>query len=254
MENKVLEILIDYAEYEKLRQLVEKEIGEYKQNPELYDQLRVITDNDAYYYLIKKGLLPEKALYADTIFSFWIPYSELCHKVSGWKVYKTYRSIRALLDSGMKSPKYGEKIATVNTGIELFAQVCYTKGNFMLLPDRGMQCRGNYEDYRDCKGIQDRVDWSIYECFPGGQLAKYFSNDEKKLVNWIKEQKLESLFDGEIKKENLICVLKDKKVSELTLKEINEFLTKKISDMTSDEIWKYLKFAVKFINERTEKV
>ena len=117
------------------------------------------------------------------------------------------------------------KIKEVNQIFESFAHICYTKGNFVLLPSRKM----NIE--RGCKGnkIEDRIDLTIYECFGNGKLAKFFKS-ESELRNWIGQEKLSSIFkNGEICRESIDWFVENQKP---------------ISEMDKDEICKYVDRAV----------
>lgn len=230
MENCVLKILEDYLAWDKLKQ--QKDYDRISQKEK--DELRLEYDNDAIYYYEIIGLTKEKALYADMIISFWTLYSRLLKVEAGWAVYKTSKSIGSLINQIKTNRKndYTEKIRQVNNNIEEFAKICYTKGNYMLLPERQM----NNQRY---SFTEDRIDLTLYECFENGVLAKFFANGNK-LTDWIVKQNLSSAFVN-----NDIC--RDK---------INWFVEedkpKRISKMKKDEIYKYLENSIILINERNK--
>ena len=101
----------------------------------------------------------------------------------------------------------------------------------MLLPDEDM----NSARYRVA---QDRIDESLYECFPDGSLFKYFEYSEELLIEWIKAENLELMFDGGIiKRDNIISLIRSM-----------SFVT--YSDMTDEELDEFLSAAVEFIKRR----
>ena len=105
----------------------------------------------------------------------------------------------------------------------------------MLLPHRKM----NVDRYR-CS--QDRIDQSLYECFPGGKLANHFGITEEmqleNLIEWIGEQNLKMIFkDGKIERDNILPFNKN-----------NHFVPYK--KMTIDELDEYLERVVRLIKER----
>lgn len=230
MENYVLTILEDYLAWEKLKQKKAYNRLSYKEK----DELRLEYDSDAKYYYEMVGLPKEKALYADTIISFWTLYSSLLKVEAGWKVFKTSKSLEKLIAMIKTNRRndFTKKIRQVNSNIEEFAKICYTKGNYMLLPERKM----NNQRY---DVTEDRIDLTLYECFENGGLSKFFE-DENKLKNWIDKQNFRSIFiDNDICREKINWFVKGDK-------------TKRISEMKKDEIYKYLENAILLIKERNK--
>lgn len=150
---------------------------------------------------------------------------------SDWSAYKSKKSLISLIkqiDADWPN-EFTEKIRRVNRHINQFAKVYYTKGNFMLLPNRQM----NNERYIL---YEDRIDSTLYECFKGGTLYKYFGSDNK-VIDWINEENLSLMFYDEM-------IAKDK---------VRWFVGnghKNISEMSSDEVYQYLTNSTKFIKER----
>jgi len=186
-----------------------------------YDKFRLKYDSDARYYL---ELLDDKvaALRGDTIISFYTPYKEMLRRATGYTYHKNRNPFDELI-AKRNDPGFKE----VNDKFTEFVEDYYSKGNFMLLPHREM----NADRYR-CS--QDRIDKSLYECFPGGKLAKYFGlNDEMQLESlqeWIKEQNLQIMFeDGVIERDKIIPFNPENPYvdySQMTDDELNEFLDK----------------------------
>lgn len=197
------------------------------------DELRLEYDNDAKYYFRDIGLSKDEALKADTIISFWTPYKSLLEKDAQWKVFKTRKGLEYLIKKlkENKNDKTTEAINKVNQRIEGFSKVCYSKGNYILLPCRSM----NNQRY---SAAEDRIDLTLYECFGKATLAKFFPYKDD-LENWIKDQQLSYMFKGEVKIENINWSVNEKK-------------PKLISEMQSDEIYNYLDRAKEFIEIRNK--
>ena len=228
MNNSVLNILKQYLDWEK-----SKEKKDYDNLTwEKKDELRLQNDNDAMYYYKTVRLAKDKALCADTIISFWTLYSRLLKLEANWSAYKTVKSLERLIYQINTTRKndYTEKIRKVNENIETFAEICYTKGNYMLLPKRIM----NTLRY---KISEDRIDLTLYECFENGELAFLFE-DEEELKTWIDEQKLSSLFvNGEKCRDNINWFVEEDK-------------HKLIYEMSREEIYQYLGKSISLIDER----
>lgn len=228
VENSVLGILNDYLSWEELKEKMEYENCPRNEK----DDIRLENDNDAKYYFEEIGLSREEALNADTIISFWTPYTRLLELVAGWKAYKNVKSLNSLLFqiNTNKETDYSSLIKKVNAKMEPFAQVYYTKGNFMLLPKRQM----NNKRYII---TEDRIDVTLYECFEGGKLTEFFNCNEE-LIAWICTQKLENVFtNNTIRKDKVKWFHKEDDM-------------KRISKMTIDEIDEYLKNAIGLIENR----
>lgn len=230
MENCVLKILEEYLDWEKLKQQKDYERLPQKEK----DDLRLEYDNDVKCYYEIVGLTKEEALKADTIISFWTPYKRLLEEETGWRAHKTVKSLESLINQIKTNRKnnFTEKIRKVNSNIEEFAQLCYTKGNYMLLPDRKM----NPQRYSI---TEDRIDLTLYECFENGKLAKFFKTEDI-LRDWIDKQNLSAVFiKGERCRDKINWFVEEDK-------------PKKISEMKSDEVYDYLKNAIPLIQRRNK--
>lgn len=224
MGNAVINILEQYLEWENV-----------KQEKGCSDALRLKYDNDAKYYL-EKGYSKEKALHADTIISFWTIYKSLLKKEANWRSYKTIESLKCLLCQIQSKHKndYTAKIIEINDKLDDFAEIIYTEGNYMLLPDG--QRRLNNVRYMN---FQDRIDLTLFHSFSDGKLSRFFKNDNS-LCEWIREEKLASLFKNhEIIKENITVFVNNEK---------------SITAMNSDEIYAYVNKAKSFILERSKEI
>lgn len=233
-QNSIIKILDDYLVWEEIK--VEKKYDQLSSKEK--DELRLKYDNDAKYYKsqINKDTgvkyTNEEALFADTIISFWTPYKRLLELEAEWNVYKTAKSLKALLwqIKSNKKTTYSERIKEVNRKVNAFAKLCYTRGNFMILPNRQM----NNQRYEI---TNDRLDMTLYECFGIGALSGFFKS-EKELKDWIVVQNLSSVFiGGDICREKIDWfVIEDK--------------PKLISEMNADEVFEYIESAISFIEGR----
>lgn len=161
---------------------------------------RLLYDADAMYFNSQLKD-PEAALFGDAMISFFTPYREALTRegkfssVTGRPYGKTYLDLCELLQNKDES---GYK--DINDKFRPFAELYHTKGNFLFLPARKM----NNDRYIYTR---DRIDRSLHECFPGGALSKYFGEEDEKLSEWIRKEKLDTelLFtDGIIKKDSLV--------------------------------------------------
>ncbi len=227
MGNNVLLILKDYLSWEKVKE-------EKNYNNLSFDEknnLRLENDKDAKFYYEVMKLTKEKSLFADTIISFWSIYKRLLELEAEWKSYKNVRSLEVLIEKieSNKQDDYSRKIRALNEKIDGFASLIYTKGNFMLLPNRRM----NSKRYEIC---EDRIDITIFECFPDGKMSNFFKPCDS-FEEWINDEKLNFLFlDNNINKENINWFIKD--------------TNKKISEMSRDEVYEYIKKATLLIRRR----
>lgn len=221
--NTVNEIIDSYIEWQRIAESDEYKRKSWKEK----ESLRLQLDEDAKYYK-SLGLSDSVALHADVIFSFWTIYKALLKKETGRNYYRTIESLTKLKERA----KTDERIQFVNQMVSDFASVCYSKGNYMLLP---YGCRAmNNQRYMM---TQDRIDATLYHCFGKGLLAKFFKSDED-AINWIKEQKLDVFFtDNEICPENIKWAIEEKS-------------PKWIDEMSSCELQKYVEYAADSIKER----
>ena len=210
MGESVIDILEGYLALEKLKQEINYKYLSWKQK----DEFRLENDNDAKFYYEECKLEIHKALKADTIVSFWTPYCRLLKLEADWTVgmnAKTIVNLEVLLKQTRATWKneYTPKIKKINENLEPFANMCYTSGNYMLLPERQM----NLQRFRFA---EDRIDLSLYECFDKGPLSKFFIKED--LEVWKKSKNLKAclkrvyypctVLTGLLKKKNLSCFQK----------------------------------------------
>lgn len=226
--NNVINILEDYLKFGKLKNKLEFDSLSSEEKADL----RLKNDEDADYYYNQIGLEKEEALKADTIISFWTPYKRLLELEVGLKYYKTEKSHSALIRQ-IKATWLNDstsKIVALNKKMSKFAEVYYTKENFMLLPESRM----NIERYQVS---EDRIDLSLYECFEKGSLGNVFKNDSA-LSSWIRKERLDSMFlDNKISKDNVYWLISEDK-------------PKFISEMSAIVVYDYLNKALNLINKR----
>lgn len=233
-QKSITEILDDYLVWEEIKAEKRYDLLSSKEK----DELRLKYDNDAKYYKRKINKITgmeytdEEALFADTIISFWTPYKRLLELEAEWNVYKTAKSLKAILwqIKSNKETTYSQRIKEVNIKISEFAKLCYTPANFIILPSRQM----NNQRYQV---TTDRIDMTLYECFDKGVLSKFFKDDND-LKDWIVDQSLSPVFiKGDLRKETIDWF-------------VNEDRPKWISEMNASEIYQYIESATKFLNKR----
>jgi len=185
----------------------------YPGNEIVHDIYRALNDSDCQ--------LTNGNLMADTIFSLWIPLkmSLQCsetfpYNLQGNEFYpykqdgyisKSGNLINFLTDIEQNLEIYLPKN---NWGkLYEFAALSLTRANVMILPDRKMQSRGKF--------FLDQIPKTLYECFKDGDFNEYFNNEDFLVTNWVKEEKLEFFFDGEIKKENIKPLIKRVKANKV---------------------------------------
>lgn len=199
------------------------------------DEDRVKYDVDAYYYKnhAVKGdgvkYTIKEACHGDVLFSFWMPFqlavflinkkSFMYYKLSLHKEYYGKKQIDRLFGD--------ECFEQVREMFTKFAGLCFTNGNFVLLPNRDMQKRGVL--------YEDRVDKTLFECFPNGTLSEYFSNNEEILSDWIRREHLEVLFKyGDIARESVLPLVEPSKFTNfyMSLDGIREYIDNAVRIIT----------------------
>lgn len=218
---------------------------------------RLKYDCDAYYYKNELSKSDEESLFGDTLISFFMPYSACLYKITGRKFIKSNAGDMVELIEYIDKPD--DKLIKVNEKFNEFASLCYTKGNFLYLPNRNMNNeRGSL--------FQDRIDETIFNCFSGGKFYKYFDNDNSKVIDWIKNQNLNislifkcitksiNIQDEDIKKENIKCLIDPSSAKEkIDIERIRNFKTHWRFDskkMDINEIYKYIDICVQIIKIR----
>ena len=126
-------------------------------------------------------------------------------------------------------PKDNEIVKRLN----ILAELASTNYNVMAIP------KGRFNSRRySCSN--DQIILTLHHCFKGS-LNKYFKNDDE-IVKWVKSQRLQICFDGEIKYENIVGLDKYKE---------NDFnpIWPKITD--DEEVYiKMLDEYIKFLSDR----
>ena len=239
MSEAILEILNVFKLYNE-----NEEKAKRSGDPQRWVKLRCGYDPDAKYYHDVERLKPWDAVRGDVITSFWTPYITLLKREvgAGFSVDKKDNDELDLLILQIISPgttPQSEKIKAVNKRVERFAELYYTRGNFMLLPKRpkGMRESLNLERMRV---TQDRIDWTLYECFRSGELSPFFNRSDRALEQWIGDQNLTSVFVNKtVGRENIDWF-------------IPGTTPKKITRMSTQEIYAYLDRAVRLIEQRNQ--
>lgn len=175
----------------------------------------------------------EYAKNADIMISFFTPYARAIEIVTGKRYYKKrYEDLKELIEK-INDEKYKE----VNKHFEKFASLYASRGNILLLPD------GNKNMNPTRYGVaQDKIEKSLYECFEGGNLSKYFKDDSD-VQAWIKKEYLD------------ICFEESKIQKDFIRYDLLEFLGYLKYDEIKDEkiIYKYIDKIVEIIEYRNLK-
>ena len=165
----------------------------YEQDKITHDSFRQQHDLDC--------VLSNGNLNADTIFSLWLPLRFTLVSINGYKklnefgnLNSRYFFLKVLLRRNVMETLLPKEDKSVKLLSRLF-QLGQTKANVMLLPSRLLHVLGMelYYDY---------MPYFLFECFAGGNFHEVFGTDEE-LVAWIKYEKLESFFVGEICTRNI---------------------------------------------------
>ena len=211
-----------------------KHIVYYYKNDDGSPKFRLGHDCDAFYYK-QIGYDDNKALFADSILSFWMPYQSRLQILSDEKGKEKEYDFRK---PNKRNPEHLDKFITLiettdakiidlNKKLFEFTKLIYTKGNFMKLPQISKKYSGRKIQERGTI-LCDEIDWSIYQCHNGGIYFKYFDYDESNVSEWIKQEKLE---------------MADKPF-------LSSGIYKTYYDMTDDEFYEYLDKAIELIEYR----
>jgi hypothetical protein len=194
--NPILMKIESWINYEK-----NKPTTSYEEDRKRHDKYRAENDLDC--------ILCNGDLKADTIFSLWLPlrfsifyinqknYKYIKH-IAGYDMRKELDFLEALIrrEGEVISKLLPEHEETTILLSELFS-LGQTRANVMLLPTIGINSERGQKPY------YDYMPYFLDECFKGGHFAKYFSSDDS-FREFVKEEKLEYFFEGEVLKENIM--------------------------------------------------
>lgn len=169
----------------------------YQGNEELYDTYRACNDLDC--------ILTDGNLYADTIFSLWLP---LRYTLTTFHTRAEIESITgecfskqntAFLEKLMQPDILEILLPSEDIRVKKLSrlfEIGQTRANVMILPNRSINSR------RGCAPFYDYMPYFLSECFEGGRFSQYFVSDDM-LRDWIHQENLYMFFAGEIRKENI---------------------------------------------------
>ncbi|MBZ9688271.1 hypothetical protein G9F72_018220 [Clostridium estertheticum] len=152
-------------------------------------------------------------LCADTIFSVWTPLKfvldclnpdEKFYKKDkyGPDPHRFLKKIKCNIDI------YLPRNEKVVEEMYYFAKLAETRANVMRWPVQGINNK-RYDDY-------DQMPPTLYNCFSNGKYGNYFDNDDLKVVDWSKKEKLEMFFfDDIISKETIKPLITSMKANEI---------------------------------------
>lgn len=195
----------------------------YQGNTIVHDIYRALNDSDCQ--------LANGNLMADTIFPLWTPLKmslqssqSYPYKLQGNKFYP-YKLDSFISNSG----NIINFLTDIHENLEIylprneweslyeFAALSLTRANVMILPHRDMQTRGiveyNNGNRETIEPFYEQMPRTLFECFDDGEFqnrtkGRNFFKSNADAINWIREEKLESFFDGEVKKENIKPLIK----------------------------------------------
>lgn len=145
---------------------------------------RAINDLDCLYF--------SGDLSADTIFSVWSPLKMVLDNLNpnekfynpnkyGPDPYKYLKKIRDNIDF------YLPRNERMVKELYLFANLAETRANYMLWPSQGPNGQRFF--------YYDQMPLTLYNCFPNGDLSRYFDN-KITLSEWLIREKLEMFFSS----------------------------------------------------------
>lgn len=207
----------DWIEYEK-----NAPTSDYKDEPEVHDQYRATHDLDC---MLRGG-----NLFADTIFSLWIPLRfamvnlNTYNKIESVTKVKLGKGKNIVFLKQLCIDRNLEKLLPPESETTRLLSILYCYGqrfeNTMLLPERWLnKKKGYYYDY---------MPHFLSECFSPGECSEAFENNES-FVAWIDREKLGCFFDGEITKESIIDLAGTGDVKDNKPKDLNAMLRNYIS-------------------------
>ena len=201
--------------------------SDYFKNKNEHDQFRKNNDLDC--------KLTNGNLYADTIFSLWIPLRLVLVSINRYEKIKKYGNINDKIDflkvisreSILKEllPKSNISVIKLSRLFELGQERC----NVMILKNRAMQSRGLPPFY-------DYMPYFLYECFDDGKFSKYFDSNED-LINWINDEKLNMFFKKYITKKDIIDLSKSGNIKKGIPNNIDDLLDNYISILEKRKIY-----------------
>lgn len=167
---------------------------DYYENPEVHEEYRKTHDRDC--------ILTEGNLYADTIFSLWLPLRNTIVSLNEEQtikevgdIYDKISFVKALVKEDNLEKLLPVKYTIVNKLCKLF-ELGMERCNVMILPKRWLNTARGKKPYYDYMPL------FLLESFPGGAFASAWDGLEDYLA-WIRQEKLELFFNGEIKPENI---------------------------------------------------
>lgn len=163
-----------------------------KQNQDLYRQEH---DLDC--------LLTGGNLFADTIFSLWLPLRFALVRLNGYEKLEVYGKVGKnvpFLKNLLKNHILDELLPLSNPLVihlnELFT-LGRTRANVMILPLRQLNSKRGWMPYFDY------MPHFLYECFEGGKFSYAFDYDNPTFIQWVEREHLTPFFNQTISKESI---------------------------------------------------
>lgn len=167
---------------------------DYHECPEVHDEYRKTHDRDC--------ILTDGNLYADTIFSLWLPLRNTIVCLNDENAIKEVGDIYNKIDfcKALMKDNNLEKLLPKNQSIvenlSLLFELGMKRCNVMILPERWLNSARGKKPYYDYMPV------FLFESFPGGMFSKAWNGLED-FVEWVQREHLELFFEGEIAPKNI---------------------------------------------------
>lgn len=166
----------------------------YRGNEKLFDAFRSCNDRDC--------VLSGGNLYADTLFSLWSPLKNTIIRINSKEEITLVGNINSKykflpeLEKGDNLEKLLPENMPITHKLSRLFELGLGVENVFILPDRKLNGKRAKLPYRDYVPV------FLAEAFPGGEFAHAWKSVEE-YISWIKKEKLQVFFDGEISKDSI---------------------------------------------------
>ncbi|SES92519.1 hypothetical protein SAMN02910413_1278 [Pseudobutyrivibrio sp. C4] len=162
--------------------------SKYEDDPQEHDKYRSEHDLDC--------ILNDGNLFADTIFSLWLPLRTILVRINSYTKLNRVGNINnkiSFLNKLMEVDNLNQYLPRDDKRAILLSElfeIGQTKANTMILPNRKLQEKGD-------EPVYDYMPHFLAECFQKGRFSYAFKDDEA-FKRWINDQKLTMFFKDEI--------------------------------------------------------
>lgn len=167
----------------------------YRENVAEHDEFRRKHDRDC--------VLTGGNLYADTIFSLWLPLRHTIVRINDREEIRKVGNMNSKYDFLRELVKGDnmERLLPTDEPATLKLSTLFEFGmgreNVFILPERWLNSA------RGMKPYYDYVPKFLKACFPGGEFARCWDGEEA-FAEWIVRERFQMFFDGDIARENIM--------------------------------------------------